>query len=128
MASKPKPAPRPALRRAPDADRHPALTSVMPTPSIQAASTKSPGKSGKKQNKSTKKGFKPNLLSAGRATSDTIIQGAKPKKAAKTMELVLQVPKPIRKELRRRAKAAGVPVEAFTADLLAVWVGDDRWW
>ncbi|MCH9815242.1 MAG: hypothetical protein K0U64_02165 [Actinomycetia bacterium] len=127
MATKSKPAPRPALRRAADADRHPALVSVVPQARSGAAEGRTTTKATKRKNKS-KKGQKANLLSAGRATSDTIIQGTKPKKPPKKVKLTLEIPKPLRKELRRRAKAAGVPVEEFTADLLAVWVGDDRWW
>ena len=127
MATKSKHAPRPALRRAADADRHPALVSVVPQARKPTQDGAAASKSGKGKNKS-KKSRKANLLSAGRATSDTIIAGSKQKKPPKKVQLVLELPKPLRKELRRRAKAAGVPVEEFTADLLAVWIGDDRWW
>lgn len=125
-----KPQPRPALKRAEDADLHPAL-SVAPTqlPTQLArdsavaerldppAAVKPPA-----PEKPRRKKFR----SAGRATSDSL--RGKPDKGAKPVTLEVKVPKRVRTEVRSIAKHSGTSVDAIVAQALVEWLGDPRRW
>lgn len=94
------PPPRPALRKAADGSVHPAsphlssLAVTLPDPGTPASEG---GKKGKKKNK--KKGAK----------SDEVV------------EVVVRLPKPTRKALRKRAEAHGWTPEEAAAHVLRVW-------
>jgi hypothetical protein len=96
--SQPVPAPRPALRKAPDGSVHPASAVLS-----SLAVTVPPG-----------------------GTSASSRTGKKPAKKAKpdgeeTAELVVTLPKPVRKALRRRAAEYGWTAEEAAAQVLRVW-------
>lgn len=121
------PAPRPALRRAPDADVHPAApqvrvaTQVVPVAVAPEALTPdralSPAKSAG-----------PHRLSGpprGR-TSDTLRvlpgrNGPKTRKE-KRVELAVSVPKTLRKEFLAAAKSSGHRPDAIVETLLQAWL------
>ena len=90
----PKPAPRPALRKAADSDVHPAaprLVAVMPEmPEVASAAM-----AGKKKG-------------GGRDEPEA--------------ELVIKLPKPLRKKLRAKAQEHGLTAEDATYELIRVWV------
>lgn len=102
---------RPALRRAPDADLHPAL--VVPEAVGSYGQSQAKSKKGK-----TKSGLKKADANADRKT----------KKKQKTATLTVQVPKPLRKELRKRAELLGTSQDEIVVSALAAWLGDNRWW
>lgn len=136
-----KPQPRPALKRAEDADLHPALA-VAPTqlptqlgrdtpqtPDVAVAQdrakSKPKGKGKRKRKESTGKD-QPRFLSAGRATSDVL----RPRERGddKPAKLSVKVPKQVRKEIRAIAKHSGTSVDAIVAQALSEWLGDPRRW
>ncbi len=146
-----KPQPRPALKRADDAELHPAL-SVEPTQlptrlakdlaaqqraAGQAATDRAGKSAGKPAGKADKrkpdsgrfakseKGSKP-FQSAGQATSDSL--RGKSDKRAKQVRLDVQVPKKLRKELRAIAKHSGSSVDSIVTHALNDWLGDPRRW
>ena len=169
MGQKTKPAPRPALQKAPDSVHHPALAgasrgnayAIGDTSSKKKTSTKQGagpqgqirskpkpedssssivGKAGspkapkgKKARKGKKNGkgdhrngsVPDSLLGAGRATSDSVLS---PRSATKTVSLTVSLPKPLRKEIKRRAGQAGMSVDEFVGDVMASWLGGGRWW
>lgn len=96
--SHPAPPPRPALRKAPDGSVHPAsavlssLAVTLPPGGVSAA-----GRTAKKASK--------------RAKAD----------GEETAELVVTLPKPVRKALRRRAAEYGWSAEEAAAQVLRVW-------
>jgi hypothetical protein len=97
-----RPAPRPALRRADDGSVHPAsprLSSLAVDAESLAATVKRAGK-GKGKTVSRGKGGKPD----------------------ERVELVVAVPRSIRKELRRKAEAHGWTAEEAAAHVLRAWV------
>lgn len=98
MAKKP-PEPRPALRRAADADLHPVSGRTPPSTRIGGNSLR-PGK-------------------GGPTTSDALTGSAKDK----LVDLGVRIPKSLRKEMRARAKEEGVSVDELTATLLATALG-----
>ena len=126
-----KPQPRPALKRAEDADLHPALSvepTQLPTQLARenAAADAAKQSSGSKRGKS--KGGK-KFQSAGQATSDSL--RARPGKSAKPEKLVsldARVPKQVRKELKAIAKHSGSSVDAIVTQALTEWLGDPRRW
>lgn len=130
--------PRPALKRAEDADLHPALSvapAQLPTQVARdssarrlAAATAAPdapapttGKSGKSKKEGRKK-----FQSAGQATSDSL--RAKPDKDTKLVKLDAKVPKRVRQEVRAIAKHSGTSVDAIVTQALTEWLGDPRRW
>ncbi|MCB0917366.1 MAG: hypothetical protein KDC39_02220 [Actinobacteria bacterium] len=102
---------RPALRRAPDADLHPAL--VVP----QAVGTYT-GSDEKPRKSKHGKGLKKADASADK----------KNRKKQKTATLSVEVPKSLRKELRKRADRMGTSQDEIVVSALAAWLGDNRWW
>ena len=94
----PKPSPRPALRKAPDSGVHPAaprLVAVMPeVPEVASAAL-----AGKKK--------------GGKDSKD---------KDEPEAELVVKLPKPLRKKLKAKAQEHGLTAEDATYVLIRVWV------
>lgn len=89
------PPPRPALRRAVDADVHP----------VTGRSAPAPTPSGKT--------FAP--TKGGPTTADALMGPAKDK----LVDLGVRVPKSVRKRLRQQAKARGVSVDDLVASILS---------
>ncbi|MGB9374035.1 MAG: hypothetical protein WCA82_07735 [Jiangellales bacterium] len=100
MSHAPTPQPRPALRKAADGSVHPASAVL----SSLAVTVPSPGESGKQGGKKAKK-------------------NGKPKKAApvEVVALEVELPKPVRKALRKRAAEYGWTAEEAAAQVLRVW-------
>ncbi len=137
-----KPQPRPALKRAEDADLHPALAvapSQLPTQlgrdtpdTVDVAvdrdvdSKKSKGKRKGKRKNDADDSRDRRFLSAGRATSDVL----RPQERAsdKPVKLSVKVPKRVRKEIHAIAKHSGTSVDAIVAQALSEWLGDPRRW
>ena len=92
-----KPSPRPALRKAPDSGVHPAaprLVAVMPeVPEVGSAAL-----AGKKKS------------------------GGKDSKDEPETELVIKLPKAMRKKLKAKAQEHGLTAEDATYVLIRVWV------
>jgi hypothetical protein len=105
MSHAPTPPPRPALRKAPDGSVHPAsavLSSLAVTlPAAGLAGVDGSDKPGKK---GAKKGGK-----------------VKRDEAEETAELVVTLPKSVRKALRRRAAEYGWTAEEAAAHVIRVW-------
>ncbi len=129
-----KPQPRPALKRAEDADLHPAL-SVAPTQMVPRAAREvgtdngsTPAKP-KTKNKNKGKAKKAKAAgpyrSAGRATSDVLRNG---KASDKQVKLKITVPKRVRSELRAIADNSGTTVDEIVSQALVEWLGDPRRW
>ncbi len=143
-----KPQPRPALKRAEDADLHPALSvapAQLPTQVArdggarrlaaaaafdEAEREAAAGKAGK-SGKGKKEG-RSKFQAAGQATSDSLRakphKVAKPDKDAKPVTLEVKVPKRVRKEIRAIAKHSGSSVDAIVTQALTEWLGDPRRW
>ncbi len=135
-----KPQPRPALKRADDADLHPAL-SVAPTQMVPRApreaagsadvvnpAAKSKGSKAKAKGKGKGKKGQKDLgpyRSAGRATSDVLRHG---KDSAKQVKLKVTVPKRVRSELRAIAENGETSVDEIVSQALVEWLGDPRRW
>ena len=96
----PKPPPRPALRKAPDSQRHPAAPRLVVVRSdvSEATAATAAGTGRKKGGKDEK----------GRDEPDT--------------ELVVRLPKALRKRLRAKAQEHGLSAEEATYELVRVWV------
>ena len=121
MSHPPTPQPRPALRKAPDGSVHPAsavLSSLaVELPAAGAGSVPSsprPSTDGPSRDGSSKKGTK-----------------GKSKKAAKpepveVVAIQVELPKPVRKALRKRAADYGWTAEEAAAHVLRVWADDRR--
>jgi hypothetical protein len=95
MTHAPTPPPRPALRKAPDGSVHPAsavLSSLAVTVPRAGASEKKPGK-----------------------------KGAKKAEPDDTVDLVVTLPRSVRKALRRRAADYGWSAEEAAGHVLRVW-------
>ncbi|MFN8126520.1 MAG: hypothetical protein U0R64_08460 [Candidatus Nanopelagicales bacterium] len=136
-----KPQPRPALKRAEDADLHPAL-SVAPAqvpprlvrdPAVTPAATepatgkaprKPDGKAGKGKKKGKNKAASDRPYQSG-ATSDVLRHG---KQSNKQVQLKVTVPKRVRTELRAIAEQSGTPLDQIVGQALAEWLGDPRRW
>lgn len=126
-----KPQPRPALKRAEDADLHPALSvapAQVPTQlardtGLRRAKEQSPAEETVAV-KGKRKGKK--FQGAGRATSDSL--RGRPDKDAKPVKLDVKVPKKLRNEIRAIAKHSGTSVDAIVSQALADWLGDPRRW
>lgn len=96
----PNPPPRPALSRAGDADVHPAAPGIASLTARLPASTTGTGGGDKKRHKG----------------------GSAPPENAKTVELVVALPKTLRKRLRDKAAEHGYTPEEAAYHLLRVWV------
>ncbi|MDP4015122.1 MAG: hypothetical protein U0990_02840 [Candidatus Nanopelagicales bacterium] len=136
--------PRPALRRAPDADVHPALLLRLDEPELEtgeagktgSALERAPGtdKSSKadkadagkagKSGKADKAGGS-SFLAAGHATSDSMRLG---RPQGKKVDLKVKVPKSLRKQLRERAAQSDQTLDALVTEVLVAGLGDGRWW
>lgn len=90
------PPPRPALRKAPDADLHP--VAAAPAAVVPRQPT----------------GLRP-VVGIGGRTSDTLVA---PKAKVKRGTLEIKVPKPLLKSARRAAKARGEALDDVVADAL----------
>lgn len=135
------PAPRPALRRADDADIHPALSAVpseegpvirtrlrevgkdetITLPSKVKPAEKKPRVKPSKQ-KEVKRATQP-FLSAGKATSD-VYRTHRDKKVS----LDVKVPKSVRKAIRSVARASDSSPDELVTQILKDWLGDPRRW
>ena len=91
------PSPRPALRRAADADVHP----VTGRTAVSLGAGRSAGRS-----------FKP--TKGGPTTADSIMGAT----GDKLVDLGVRVPKSVRKKLRQQAKARGVSIDELVASIL----------
>lgn len=117
-----KPQPRPALKRADDADLHPALTvapAQMPVPRGKESA-------GDTVTTVTAAG-KPNakkFRSPGHTTSD-VLRGGKPAKKAR---LDVKIPKSLRKQVKQVAKHSGTAIDDIVTKALTDWLGDPRRW
>lgn len=139
-----KPQPRPALKRAEDADLHPALA-VAPTQlptqlgrdtpdtpdvavDVDVAKKKRKAKGKRKgKGKSAADGSRDRrFLSAGRATSDVLRPHER--EDDKPVKLSVKVPKRVRKEIHAIAKHSGTSVDAIVGQALSEWLGDPRRW
>lgn len=127
-----KPQPRPALKRAEDADLHPAL-SVAPaavptqmTGGLRRAAEPAPDSPPSKAKGAKTKGKGKKFQGAGRATSDSL--RATPDKDDKPVKLDAKVPKRVRNEIRAIAKHSGTSVDAIVSQALTEWLGDPRRW
>lgn len=117
------PGPRPALRKAPDADLHPASSAENPQEvSVEGAivGATEPAAVIPLQGRSRR---------LGGATSDTLLPrkqspNGKParKPAEKRVQLRVRVPKSVRAQLRARAKARGTSVDDVVSTVLAGWL------
>lgn len=106
------PAPRPALRKAPDGSVHPAsvvLSSLAVTVPIEPVPPGRPTSPAPKD----KKGGKKSKKSKGK-------RGEEPK-GPDVVSLEVQLAKPVRKALRRRAAEYGWTAEEAAAQVLRVW-------
>ena len=65
------------------------------------------------------------FVRAGRATSDSVITR---KKAKEFVSLSVKIPKPLRKEIRRRAEQSGMSVDEFVRDVMTSWLNGGKWW
>ena len=143
------PQPRPALRRAPDADVHPAMVipiqaglrtatvEVDPPPAASPKKNKKAKKAAKatKAKKAKNKGKKPakaqggvavkskRFLGAGRATSDVMLAHS-PKRVA----LNVKVPRGIRDEIREVSRMSGASEDDLVSELLSAGLSDPRRW
>ena len=97
----PNPPPRPALSRAGDADVHPAA------PGVPSLTTRLPG---------------PAATKAGGAPSKTRKGKAAVKDEGKVVELVVPLPKALRRRLKDKAADHGYTAEEAAYHLLRVWV------
>lgn len=113
MSHPPTPEPRPALRKAPDGSVHPASTilsslsvSLSPRDVGLDGSSTPPGDASSKKQKGRKNG-----------------KSKKPAKPEPVELVALQVelPKPVRKALRKRASDYGWTAEEAAAQVLRVW-------
>lgn len=125
------PAPRPALRRAPDAAVHPALgagtvnTIDLRSPqrdrTADVATSPSPGLSPKesKDAKAAKRGKK--ARPATSATKTKPGKKAKRGKKAHRIDMHLRIPADVRHQLRSTAKARGTSVDEVVTSVLEGW-------
>jgi len=118
--------PRPALRRANDADIHPALAVVPAKEASTLRRSARPGDDSAKPDSgksgSGKKGKKgKRYQGAGRSTSDTMRPGSN-----KKVDLKVKVPKSMRKEIRAISKASGASPDELVTEVLNAWLGDPR--
>ena len=97
----PNPPPRPALSRAGDADVHPAA------PGVPSLTTRLPGTA------DTKAGGGANKTRKGKAAA---------KEEGKVVELVVPLPKALRRRLKDKAAEHGYSPEEAAYHLLRVWV------
>lgn len=110
MSHPPTPEPRPALRKAPDGSVHPAsaiLSSLAVEIPDSADAASSPTEAAKKK------------------------KSGKAKKAGKpepgeNVELTVELPKPVRKALRKRAADYGWSAEEAAAHVLSIWADGRR--
>jgi len=104
MSHAPTPQPRPALRKAPDGSVHPAsvLLSSLAV-SVPSEGSPSDDAGGKKGKKNKKKGKTP------------------PVEPAEVVALQVELPKSVRKALRKRAADYGWSAEEAAAHVLRVW-------
>jgi hypothetical protein len=105
MSHSPPPAPRPALRKAADGSVHPASATLSSLAVTLPPGGDDPGRSGRNGRKSAKKSGK----SSKSAEPDEVV------------ELVVQLPRSVRKALRRRASDYGWTAEEAAAHVLRVW-------
>ncbi|MFL6178286.1 MAG: hypothetical protein ACJ73J_08450 [Actinomycetes bacterium] len=107
-----RPEPRPALQRADDGSVHPAAPRVAaeqhlhPVPHAPVAARRATSASGRM-------GF----------SLETAVAGATPKFTGKPVTLSVEIPKDLRKEARRLAERAGMPVDAVVTEALTHYVG-----
>ncbi len=123
-----KPQPRPALKRAEDADLHPALSvapTQVPTQLTRDVAAEEPDVPAPKKRKKSKQGKK-RFQSAGQATSD-VLRGAN-RASDKAVKMSVRVPKNVQKEIKAVAKHSGSSVDAIVTQALAEWLGDPRRW
>jgi hypothetical protein len=103
MSHAPTPAPRPALRKAADGSVHPAsavLSSLAVSVPLDGGDPGSPGKKSKKAKKKAKQ-----------AANEPV----------EMVTLSVELPKSVRKALRRRASDYGWTAEEAAAHVLRVW-------
>ena len=93
-----KPPPRPALRKAPDSQRHPAAPRLVVVRSDVSEAATARAAEGRKKGSSTR----------GKDEPDA--------------ELVVRLPKALRKRLRAKAEEHGLSAEEATYELIRVWV------
>jgi hypothetical protein len=97
------PTPRPALRKAPDADVHPITANI--------TGDSSPG-----EHKERRKG-KSLKAKRGKSSSDTLrVAKSKKHRDEKPVAVTITVTKAQRKELKREAKARGISIEQLIAE------------
>ncbi len=103
MSHAPTPQPRPALRKAPDGSVHPASV-LLSSLAVSVPSPGSPDSTGGKKGKKGKKKSKP-----------------APVEPTEVVALQVQLAKPVRKALRKRAAEYGWSAEEAAAHVLRVW-------
>lgn len=145
------PQPRPALRRAPDADIPPALVIplqghgrpvvVADTPAVlpdarpkpdgrkakkAARAKKSDAKAKKDAKRAAKKAKAASaqrFRGAGRATSDALLFNS-----SKRVPLKVEVPKSVRDEIREVARMSGAREDDLVSEILTAWLSEPRRW
>ncbi len=114
-----RPAPRPALRKAPDGSVHPASTRLsslaVDAEAIRAAAKGKPGKG--KVAERGKGGGKGGAKTTGGGSG-------KAADVDQRVDLTVSVPRSVRKRLRRKAEAHGWTAEEAAAHVLRAWVDD----
>jgi len=103
MSHTPAPPPRPALSKAPDGTVHPA-SAVLSSLAVTVEPPHASGKSAKKAGKKASRAKKPDV--------------------AEIVQLQVDLPKPVRKALRRRAAEYGWTAEEAASHVLTVWADD----
>lgn len=131
MSHSPTPEPRPALRKAADGSVHPAsavLSSLavelpaaggMSAPGSVSTSAPKPAKSG-----SAKGG--PSSDGAGKKSKKGKAKKADAAEEVEVVALQVELAKPVRKALRKRAADYGWTAEEAAAHVLRVWADDRR--
>mgnify|MGYP001828176801 CR=1 FL=1 len=103
MSHAPTPQPRPALRKAPDGSVHPASV-LLSSLAVRVPTPGSPDSTGAKKGKKGKKKSKP-----------------APVETTEVVALQVELDKPVRKALRKRAAEYGWSAEEAAAHVLRVW-------
>lgn len=117
-----RPDPRPALKRSDDGAVHPAAPRVAaeqhihPVPHAPAAASPT-GKQSRKH-----KGVKPIDRADDTRHGETEHQLAPPEFDGKPVELTVEIPKDLRKQVRKAADKAGTPIDAVVVEALTRFV------
>lgn len=127
------PAPRPALRRAPDANVHPAAPGGIPSGVAAAAQVASPLRAPVAQrlhrlsapprgNTSDSMRTRSRPSRAEREQAKAAAKAERKLRKEKKVELTVKLPKSLRKDLRAAAKSAGRTPDEVVTSLIRSWI------